>query len=269
MPLLQASPLSGPANLSLKMTRSVPQLDSLRPDFPHWEKTGDMIDQLIDLMLNLRQSGHPGGSRSKVPAMVALTLSGTMRWDVRHPQKAYADRFVLIAGHTTPMIYGMLAVYNEALRRMYKKTGDQKYLVSGGEKNTLVWEDLLTLRNNGGLSGHAEAEGKSQFFKSNTGPSGHGGPAAVGMALALKHAGAEEVRVFGIEGEGGLTAGCHQEAKQIAYGLGLSNLVYLVDWNDYGIDPRKFSDVVYGTPQEWLTVVASIPKAWKTEATMK
>ncbi len=234
------------------MTRPVPQLDTLRSDFPYWEKTGDMIDQLIDLMLNHRQSGHPGGSRSKVPAMVSLTLSGVMRWDIRNPQKAFADRFVLMAGHTTPLIYGMLAVYNEALNRMHAKTGDSKYLVTGGLENQLVWEDLLNLRRNKGLSGHAEAEGKSQFFKANTGPSGHGGPAAVGIALALKHAGAGEVRVFGVEGEGGLTAGAHHEAKQIAYGLGLSNMVYMVDWNDYGIDPRKFSDVMYGTPQEWF-----------------
>jgi len=34
-------------------------------------------------MLNLRQSGHPGGSRSKVHAMVVTLLSGAMRWDIR------------------------------------------------------------------------------------------------------------------------------------------------------------------------------------------
>ena len=36
--------------------------------FPYWEKTKDLIDQYIDLILNYRQSGHPGGSRSKVHA---------------------------------------------------------------------------------------------------------------------------------------------------------------------------------------------------------
>jgi transketolase len=234
------------------MTRSVPQLDQIKSDLPHWEKTGDMIDQLIDLMLNHRQSGHPGGSRSKVRMMVVLTLSGVMRWDVRHPEKAFADRFVLVAGHCTPVVYAMLAVYNEALRRMYKKTGDAKYLVAGGAERTLVWEDLLNLRRNKGLSGHAEMEGKTLFFKANTGPSGHGAPPAAGIALALKHAGAEEVRVFAVEGEGGHTAGAHHETKATAWGLGLSNLVYLLDWNDHGIDPRPYSDMVYGEPQQWF-----------------
>ena len=234
------------------MTRSVPQLDQLQSDFAQWEKTGDMIDQLIDLMLNHRQSGHPGGSRSKVPMMVALTLSGVMRWDIRHPEKAFADRFVLVAGHCTPVIYAMLAVYNEALRRMYQKTGDEKYLVYGGAERTLVWEDLLRLRRNKGLSGHAEMEGKTMFFKANTGPSGHGAPPSAGLALALKQAGAEEVRVFALEGEGGHSAGCHHETKATAWGLGLSNLVYLLDWNDHGIDPRPYSDMIYGEPQEWF-----------------
>ena len=36
----------------------------LAPNFSYWEKTKDLIDQLIDLILNYRQSGHPGGSRS-------------------------------------------------------------------------------------------------------------------------------------------------------------------------------------------------------------
>ncbi len=236
----------------MAMSRSIPLFDDLKADFPHWEKCGDMVDQCIDLMLNLRQSGHPGGSRSKVHMMIALTLSGAMRWDIRRPEKAFGDRFILVAGHCTPLVYGMLAVYNEALRRMYQKTGDEKYAVYGGEERTLVWEDLLTLRHSGGLSGHAEAEGKTMIFAANTGPSGHGGPVATGMALALKKAGAEEVRVFAVEGEGGHTAGCHHEAKHTSWGLGLGNLNYLLDWNDNGIDPRQYSAMMFGTPQEWF-----------------
>jgi transketolase len=234
------------------MARPVPQYDQVAASFPHMEKVGDMMDQCIDLMLNLRQSGHPGGPRSKVQTMVALTLSGVMRWDVRRPDKAFADRFVLVAGHCVPVVYAMLAVYNEALRRMHAKTGDDKYAVYGGEERTLVWEDLLDLRHNGGLSGHAEGEGKTMIFAANTGPSGHGAPAAAGIALALKHAGADEVRVFAVEGEGGHTAGCHHETKHTAWGLGLGNLNYLLDWNDNGIDPRAFSEMVYGTPQDWF-----------------
>ena len=62
------------------MVRTTPQLADVRPDFENWQKVGDMVDQMIDIMLNYRQSGHPGGSRSKVPAMVALTLGVTVIW---------------------------------------------------------------------------------------------------------------------------------------------------------------------------------------------
>ena len=168
---------------------SRPTLESLSPHFGHWEKIGDLTDQCIDLMLNLRQSGHPGGSRSKVPIMVAATLGAGMRWDIRRPEHPFGDRYVLIAGHCNPGTYAMLAVYNEALRIMHEKTGDPRYLVPKADERQLTWEDLLLLRHNGHLPGHAEMEGKTLFFKFNTGPSGHGAPAALGEAMALKHAG--------------------------------------------------------------------------------
>ncbi len=72
-------------------TLSEPTYEQMSKSFPHWKKTGDLIDQCIDLMLNVRQSGHPGGSRSKVPLMVATTL-GAMRWDIRHPELAFEEQ---------------------------------------------------------------------------------------------------------------------------------------------------------------------------------
>ncbi len=219
-------------------------------NFKHWEKVKDVIDQLIDLMLNYRQSGHPGGSRSKVHAMVATLLSGAMRWDIRRPDKTFGDRFVLIAGHTAPLVYATLCTLNDALRTRYKATGDKKYFIP--DNRMVMWEDLLEFRHRGGLPGHAEMAGKTLFFKANTGPSGHGSPFAAGEALAMKRAGAGEVKVFALEGEGGLTAGASHETKNSAWGLGLSNLVYLVDWNNYGIDDQPIDTVVYGTPEIWF-----------------
>ena len=232
-------------------TTTAPTFEDLSQNFHHWKKTGDLIDQCIDLMLNLRQSGHPGGSRSKVPIMVATTLGAGMRWDIRRPEHAFGDKYVLVAGHCNPGTYAMLAVYNEALRIMHERTGDERYLVPNAADRQLTWEDLLHLRHNGQLPGHAEMEGKTLFFKFNTGPSGHGAPAALGEAMALKHAGSG-VKVFAMEGEGGHTAGAHHEVKNSAFGLGLDNLVYLMDWNDHGIDSFANSEVMAGTPKEWF-----------------
>jgi transketolase len=227
-------------------------LTQLKQEFGYYEIIKDLIDQFIDIMLNYRQSGHPGGSRSKVHMLVTNTLSGAMRWDLRDPAKRFSDRFVLVAGHTVPLVYAMLAVYNEALRIKYEQTNNPTYLVRDFEQRALVWEDLLTLRRHGGLPGHAEMGGKSLFLKFNTGPSGHGSPPAAGMALAYKMAGVPEVRIWAYEGEGGLSAGASHETKNTAYGLGLSNLVYVLDWNDFGIDDRPFSSVINGTPEDWF-----------------
>ncbi|MFQ3620141.1 MAG: transketolase, partial [Spirochaetales bacterium] len=227
------------------------KLEKLKPQFSYWEKTKDIADNLLDIMLNYRQSGHPGGSRSKMHAFLTTLLSGAMRWDLRHPEKRFADRFVLGAGHTVPMVYVTLAILNEALDLAYAKTKNPKYLNPQPKERILRWEDLLKFRRRGGLSGHAEFSGKTLFLKANTGPSGHGSPFAAGIAVALKRAGVD-AKVFIMEGEGGLTPGATHETANSAWGLALDNLYYLVDWNDFGIDDHPVSTVVYGTPKEWF-----------------
>jgi len=231
-------------------------------DFARYEVVKDLIDECIDLSLNYRQSGHPGGSRSKVHMMVALLLSGAMRWDLLRPWRRFGDRFVLSAGHTVPLVYATLAVLNEAMRARYSLSGSAAFAFPDDGRWALTWEWLLRLRRHGGLPGHAEMEGRTLFLKFNTGPSGHGMPPAAGEALALKLAGAGEVKVFVFEGEGGLTPGSAHETKNTAWGLGLDNLVFLVDWNDFGIDPRPASSVVAGTPVDWFA-----PYGWRVTGT--
>ncbi len=220
--------------------------------FEDWEFLKDVIDETIDLSLNYRQSGHPGGSRSKVHLFLAMLLSGAMRWDLLHPWGRFGDRFVLSAGHTVPLVYTTLAVLNETMRARFDATHDRAFAFPDDGRWALTWEDLLTLRHRGGLPGHAEMAGKTLFLKYNTGPSGHGMPPAAGEALALKLAGCEDVKVFVVEGEGGLTPGASHETRNAAWGLGLSNLVFLVDWNDHGIDSFAASSVVYGDPESWF-----------------
>jgi transketolase len=231
-------------------------------DFAHYEVLKDLVDECIDLSLNYRQSGHPGGSRSKVHLMLALLLSGAMRWDIRRPWLRFGDRFVLSAGHTVPLVYATLAVLNEGVRARHEQTGDARFAFPSDGRYALTWEWLLRLRHRGGLPGHAEMEGRTLFLKYNTGPSGHGLAPSAGEALALKLAGAAEVKVFTVEGEGGLTPGGAHETKNTAWGLGLSNLVFLLDWNDYGIDPRPASSVVHGEPVDWFA-----PYGWRVTGT--
>jgi transketolase len=239
-------------------------LQAAERDLGHYETLKTLVDECIDLTLNYRQSGHPGGSRSKVHMMLLLLLSGAMRWDVRRPWLRFSDRFVLGAGHTAPLVYATLAVLNEGMRARFEGTGDERFSFPHDGEFALTWENLLDFRHRGGLPGHAEMEGRTLLLKFNTGPSGHGMAPAAGEALALKLAGAEDVKVFLVEGEGGLTPGAAHETKNAAFGLGLSNLVFLVDWNDYGIDPRPASSVVHGAPVDWFE-----PYGWRVTGTME
>ena len=121
--------------------------------FSHWEVIKDLVDEMIDLMLNYRQSGHPGGSRSKVHLTLATLLSGAMRWDILRPWRPFNDRFVLSAGHTVPLIYACLAVLNQALRVRHARSNDPAFAFPEDGKYALTWEDLLALRRNRGLPG--------------------------------------------------------------------------------------------------------------------
>ena len=68
--------------------------------------------------------------------------------------------------------------------------------------------------------------------------------------------------VFAFEGEGGLSTGVTLETLNSAWGLGLGNLVYYIDWNDFGIDSRPFSSIVKSTPQELFET-----SGWHVEGT--
>ena len=131
-------------------------LAAAEPDFARYELVKELIDECIDLSLNYRQSGHPGGSRSKVHMMLALLLSGAMRWDLLRPWRRFGDRFVLSAGHTVPLVYATLAVLNEAVRVRHARTGAPEFAFPDDGRWALTWERLLRLRRNGGLAGHVQ-----------------------------------------------------------------------------------------------------------------
>jgi transketolase len=67
-----------------------------------------------------------------------------------------------------------------------------------------------------------------------------------------------------VEGEGGMTPGASHETRNTAWGLGLNNLVFLLDWNDYGIDDPAISSVVPGTPESWFKAYS-----WRVTGTME
>ncbi len=233
-----SSVASGSTTLDLTASYSLEEI------IKNMQIISDMADQFIDIMLNYRQSGHPGGSRSKIRILTALFLSGRMRYDIRKPKFAFNDRFVLGAGHTIPIIYALVPILYEALRLKHRQTGDEAYRFD--PHLAILKEDLIGFRRNGSkLPGHAETT--TGVIHANTGPSGHGFPIAAGIALALDLAQCP-ARVWILEGEGGFTPGGTHETQNAVWAAKLGKkLIVLEDFNDACID-RVVSEVIPSPP---------------------
>jgi len=118
-------------------------------EYEQWDVVADLVDECIDLMLNYRQSGHPGGSRSKVHLLLSTMLSGAMRFDLLRPWRAFGDRFVLSAGHTVPLIYATLATLNQIARER-AAAGEARFAFPDEGRWALTYDDLVKLRRRGG-----------------------------------------------------------------------------------------------------------------------
>lgn len=171
------------------------------------------------------QSGHPGGSSSKTEMVMALVLSGALRFDAGQPKHPGRDRVVWSAGHCSPLFHAVGALIYGALR-------DSGAEVSG-ECRVAYPEDLLRFRRWGGPSGHVESH--SPLADTSTGSSGHGFSAGLGFALLHRSCGLD-TRAWVIAGDAETEEGMSYEARNIAAALGARNLVVALDYNQFGID---------------------------------
>lgn len=195
-------------------------------DLSRLDHLAKILRGLIFTTVENSQSGHPGGSSSKVEQFLALTLGGSLAFDPADPKHPGRDRVIWSAGHCTPLLYGGQALYYEALRR----TGRQ---FSEAVINCVLPEHLLRFRRIDGPSGHAESI--YPFCDYSTGPSGHGFSAAGGMALSHRASGlATKVWVFmgDAESEEGMT----YEARNVLVSAGAENMIVSLDYNHFGID---------------------------------
>ncbi len=173
------------------------------------------------------QSGHPGGSSSKTEMALALLASGVFRFDATRPKHPGRDRLVWSAGHCSPLFHALVALVYECIRRR-----DPRGCATLRETITFP-EDLPAFRRLNGPSGHVESE--YPLADACTGSSGHGIPAALGLAT-LHRSCALPTRVFVLAGDAETEEGMTYEARNLASNLGIENLVVALDYNTYGID---------------------------------
>jgi transketolase len=180
------------------------------------------------------KSGHPGAAMGCSP-IAYLLFHKLMRHNPADSKWANRDRFVLSAGHASPLLYSTLFL-----------TGYDVTL-----------DDLKSFRQWGSRTpGHPE-RGVADGVEVTTGPLGQGLGMAVGMAMAERHLGAIYNRpgfevvdhhTYALAGDGDMMEGLSHEAASLAGTLGLGKLIVFYDDNLISLDgptELSFTENVY------------------------
>ncbi len=257
-------------------------------DRERFDDVAFMTAMNLCLLGNYAQTGHFGGPLAYTPYNVACHLAGPalggLRYDLRDPKFAYADKFMLAGGHCIPTCYSLWMIQYEALRRQHAATADDRFACDphtailaidalgfrrgAGALATLLELHGLTdhplfaeakIRGIRSLSGHAESIDVTNDV--NGGPSGIGIATAAGKALFWNYIGASsDLKVVALEGEFALTEGHAQELKNIALAQQVGKrLRVLLSLNNAGIDDTLIGGVIkpryagYDIAQQWVS----------------
>ena len=161
---------------------------------------------IVDIAYKAQGPSHPGPALSCTDIVTALYFR-IMNVDPANPKWEDRDRFVLSKGHACPVLYAALA-----------------------ERGFFPKEWLTTVRRlNSHLQGHPDMK-KTPGVDMTSGSLGNGLPAALGMALYLKHE-KKNAQVYCILGDGEIQEGTEWEAILAAPAMGIDNLTAIVDCN--------------------------------------
>ncbi len=154
-------------------------------------------------------SGHPTSSMSAADLMAVL-LTGHLRYDFKHPEDGANDHLIFSKGHASPLLYSMFraaGAIDDAELMTFRKFGSR---MEGHPTPLLPWVDVAT------------------------GSLGQGLPIGVGVALAGKRVLAAPYRVWVLVGDSESAEGSIWEAFDHAGHEQLSNLVAILDINRLG-----------------------------------
>lgn len=139
--------------------------------------------------------------------VIAVLMSGYLRYDFEHPRNPANDCLIFSKGHAAPLLYAA-----------YKAAG------------VINDDELMSLRRFGSrLQGHPTPA--LPWVDVATGSLGQGLPIGVGIALAAKELDDSPCRVWVLCGDGELAEGSMWEAFDYAAQMRLDNLVVIVDAN--------------------------------------
>ncbi len=186
-------------------------------------KASNTLRALSAAMVEKAKSGHPGGAMGGAD-FINVLYSEFLNFDPSDLSWVNRDRFFLDPGHMSPMLYGILHMFE-----IFSK------------------DDIMNFRQWGSPTpGHPELN-VNKGIENTSGPLGQGHVFAVGAAITEKFLQARfgewlSHRIYAFISDGGIQEEISQGAGRIAGFLGLNNLIVFYDSND--IQLSSTTDVV-------------------------
>lgn len=176
-------------------------------------KAANNLRILSAAMVEKAKSGHPGGAMGGAD-FINILYSEFLNFDPSDMTWMQRDRFFLDPGHMSPMLYGILTMFD-----------------------IFSIEDLMNFRQWGSPTpGHPELN-VNRGIENTSGPLGQGHAFAVGAAIAERFLVARfgewmAHKTYTFISDGGIQEEISQGAGRIAGYLGLNNLIMYYDSND-------------------------------------
>jgi transketolase len=166
-------------------------------------------------------AGHPS-TCSSLGHIVTVLMFTTMRYSPDYPDYPTSDRLVLSEGHAVPIVYA-------AACKLGIMVGKDP-----AERRRLKPEDAKTLRDwQSELDGHPNPMEGFPFFDAATGSLGQGLSVAAGLGEAARLDGLDR-RIYCIVGDGESREGQIAEAMDFIIDRKLSNVLTIINCNEYG-----------------------------------
>lgn len=186
-----------PKNLSLELKKKAAKLRLM----------------MVEMLRDSEASGHYGGGMSVMDILTVLYFK-VMKIDSANPRWEDRDRLVLSKGHACCALCPVLA-----------------------ERGFFPLDILPTFNKLDSPFGMHPDMNKIKGCDMSTGSLGHGGPVAVGMALAGKYL-KKNYRVYVILGDGEIAEGSLWESFAIASHFKIDSLCAIIDRNKYSCDGK-------------------------------
>lgn len=193
------------------------------------------LDKMALEMCAAAGAGHPSTAMS-LGHLITVLMFNTMRWSPDYPDYPTSDRLVLSEGHAVPIVYAAAIKLGVTVG---KDRDSRRKLGPADVKALREWKSEL--------DGHPNPMEGFPFFDAATGSLGQGLSVAAGLAEAARLDGLDK-RIYCIVGDGESREGQIAEALDFIVDRKLTNLLTIINCNEYGqadrVSPQQSADTL-------------------------